>query len=186
MDKRIEKTKKALRSAFFQLRAKKPVRCIKIAELCQLADVNKTTFYAHYEDIYALAEDVEKRLLYKIISSIPRDTEYTFSNPANFTKEVTLAFERNMDEMTVLFGDGDLGRLGIHMEQVIKNTIFARHPHLRSNGEMNVLLSYCIHGALHARMSNPGLPSKTILATLEKITSALGPVMEGSQPATLQ
>jgi len=65
MDRRIEKSKKALRAAFWQLRAKKSLQDIKISELCQAAEINKTTFYAHYQNIYELSQDVEKHFLTK-------------------------------------------------------------------------------------------------------------------------
>ena len=58
MDRRIEKSKRALRAAFLQLRAKKSLQDVKISELCQIADVNKTTFYAHYQNIHELSEVV--------------------------------------------------------------------------------------------------------------------------------
>ena len=54
MDIRIEKTERAIKQAFMALRAQKPLEKIKVKELCDLANINKSTFYAHYQDIYAL------------------------------------------------------------------------------------------------------------------------------------
>ena len=42
-----------------ELRAQKPLEKIKVKELCDLACINKSTFYAHYQDIYALANAME-------------------------------------------------------------------------------------------------------------------------------
>ena len=56
MDIRIEKTEKAIKNAFLELRAKKPLEKITVKELCALACINKSTFYSHYEDIFALSE----------------------------------------------------------------------------------------------------------------------------------
>ena len=52
MDIRIEKTDRAIEKAFMELRARQPLEKIRIKDLCTLAKVNKSTFYAHYEDIY--------------------------------------------------------------------------------------------------------------------------------------
>ena len=60
MDLRIEKTKKSIRNAFIELRTKKPLEKITVKELCALACINKSTFYSHYEDIYALSEAMEQ------------------------------------------------------------------------------------------------------------------------------
>lgn len=92
MDKRIEKTQKAIKEAFIKLRAKKPLEKISIKELCEIAYINKSTFYSHYENIYALSDALEYELVLSIISSIPRNFDYTFTNPEVFTREITLAF----------------------------------------------------------------------------------------------
>ena len=69
MDIRIEKTDRAIEKAFLELRAKTPLEKIKIKDLCALACVNKSTFYAHYEDIYALSDQLEKKLIADILFS---------------------------------------------------------------------------------------------------------------------
>ena len=177
MDKRIEKTKKALHTAFYQLRAGNAIRDIKIADLCKAAEVNKTTFYSHYRSIYDLSAEVEKQLIQRIITSIPRDRDYTFENPASYTKEVTLALERNANELAVLFSDSERSLLSVYLDQVIKEAIFAEYPDAKHNAEMNVLLSYCIYGAFGARMSNPHVPLERRMAVLEAITQSLQPLM---------
>ena len=61
MDLRIEKTEKAIKNAFMELRSKKPLEKISVRELCTLACINKSTFYSHYEDIYQLSDALETR-----------------------------------------------------------------------------------------------------------------------------
>ncbi|MBQ7778415.1 MAG: TetR/AcrR family transcriptional regulator [Oscillibacter sp.] len=177
MDKRIRKTKQALYAAFFQLRAKKEIRAIKIAELCQTADINKTTFYAHYKDIYELADDVERQLLFEITDSIPKDVAYTFENPEVYTRAVTEAFAQRTRELEILFSGSEFPKLGLYLEQVIKQAVFAKRPHLKDDAELQVLLSYCIHGAFHAQMSNRNLPLETVMAVTERILVAMRPLM---------
>ena len=54
MDIRIEKTKTAIHNTFLELRSRKPLEKITIKELCEKAQINKSTFYSHYKDIYDL------------------------------------------------------------------------------------------------------------------------------------
>ena len=178
MDKRIEKTKAALHAAFYRLRSVNTIRDIKVADLCKEAKVNKTTFYAHYKNIYELSEEVEKALIRTIITDIPRDRDYALEEITAYTIEVTLAFERNIRQLTMLFGGSDLPRLSVYLEQMIKATVFDRYPRLKDNGEMNFLLSYCIHGAFNASMSNQNLPLETRLATLKTITQTIQPLLK--------
>ena len=60
MDLRVEKTEKAIKNAFIELRSQKPLEKITVKELCAEARINKSTFYSHYQDIYALSEAMEK------------------------------------------------------------------------------------------------------------------------------
>lgn len=59
----VRRTKAALRQAFLELAARKPIRAITINELVEASDVSRGTFYAHYHDIYELMEAVGGDLL---------------------------------------------------------------------------------------------------------------------------
>ena len=52
MDIRIEKTERAIRNAFLELRAAKPLEKITVKELCSLACINKSTFYSLLKNLY--------------------------------------------------------------------------------------------------------------------------------------
>ena len=49
-DHRVRLTKLLLREAFLDLLVEKPVAKITVKELCEQANVNRATFYAHYRD----------------------------------------------------------------------------------------------------------------------------------------
>ena len=171
-----EKTKQAIKSAFMELRAKKSLEKITVKELCELAYINKSTFYSHYEDIYALSDAMEYDMVLEIISSIPRDLDYNFSNPEIFTREVTLAFAKHMPQIKLMFSGKSQTHLATHLETIIKKIIFTKYPQYKDNDEMNILLSYCIHGAYNASLSNPTADSETIIRVLENAVKALQPL----------
>ena len=53
-----------IRTAFVELIGeKKVISSISVAELAERADIAKSTFYNHYEDIYAVADEILKELL---------------------------------------------------------------------------------------------------------------------------
>ncbi len=59
-----ERTKRWIRRAFTELLAeKKDITKISVTELAERADISKTTFYYHYEDLYAVAEEFENELI---------------------------------------------------------------------------------------------------------------------------
>ncbi|MDD3370090.1 MAG: TetR/AcrR family transcriptional regulator C-terminal domain-containing protein [Lachnospiraceae bacterium] len=65
-DRRVQKTKKALRKSLSVLLAKKNIQAITVKELTNLADVHRGTFYFHYKDVYDLQEQIENEILEEI------------------------------------------------------------------------------------------------------------------------
>ena len=81
MDRRIQRTRNSLFSAFIELRAVKPVEKITVKELTEKANISKQTFYLHFQDIYDLSEYLENDALQSLIGDIP-NPEYMLTNPA--------------------------------------------------------------------------------------------------------
>lgn len=79
-DRRIRKTKKALKEALAELMMKKELRSITIRELSDKADVHRATFYAHYKDIYDLYEQLEDSLIDEIGIMIVGDPSHTYKD----------------------------------------------------------------------------------------------------------
>lgn len=59
-DVRRTVTKKILKDSLVQLMKTTSFDKITIKDICTLSDVSRSTFYSHYEDIYALLADFEK------------------------------------------------------------------------------------------------------------------------------
>ena len=58
------RTKKMIRTAFADLLGeKKMISNISVAELAERADIAKSTFYNHYDDIYAVADEMFRELI---------------------------------------------------------------------------------------------------------------------------
>lgn len=72
MDRRVRKTKERILQAFDTLSEKKPLNKITATQLCELADINRSTFYQYYADIYALFEEIEQRYVQQAQSIIDR------------------------------------------------------------------------------------------------------------------
>ena len=110
MDIRIARTDRAIEQAFMELREKNPLERIKIKDLCALACINKSTFYAHYEDIYALANALENKLVESILASVPhtQDDEALHQTDA-LTRELFQAFVQNQRAVNILFSGNRQG-----------------------------------------------------------------------------
>lgn len=80
-DKRIQKTKFTLKQALASLLTKKPLENITVTELCESASTSRITFYTHYNDKYALADE----MISDMVDTAVRDFEQmqVLSNPNN-------------------------------------------------------------------------------------------------------
>ena len=56
----VRNTKRRLREGLLRLMEEKPINEISVKELTELVDVNRGTFYFHYQDIYDLLRDMEQ------------------------------------------------------------------------------------------------------------------------------
>ena len=63
VDRRVLKTKRAIRNAFAKLMAEKDINDITIIELAETADINRKTFYNYYSGVYQVVEDIEQDIL---------------------------------------------------------------------------------------------------------------------------
>ena len=57
-NRREEYTLRVSREAFLVLLHRQNIEKISVGELCAIADVNRSTFYRHYADVYALLDEV--------------------------------------------------------------------------------------------------------------------------------
>ena len=56
VDRRVRKTKAQLRAGLARLMQKKSIKEITVKELVEEVDINRSTFYLHYTDIYQITE----------------------------------------------------------------------------------------------------------------------------------
>jgi AcrR family transcriptional regulator len=65
MDRRIIKTQSVIRNAFLTKLVSSDLDDISIDLLCQEANINRSTFYSHYNNIYDLFESIENEFILK-------------------------------------------------------------------------------------------------------------------------
>ena len=77
VDVRVIKTKKAIESAFIEILSEKSFTKITIEEICNKANVNRMSFYNHYEDKYDLLNviinNVKEALIGKFLHEVGDD-----------------------------------------------------------------------------------------------------------------
>ncbi|MBZ2204416.1 MAG: TetR/AcrR family transcriptional regulator [Lentilactobacillus hilgardii] len=62
-DRRQRKTKTSIQEALIQFLQKKPLNKISVAEIVHEADISRSTFYLHYDDLYDLYDQLNNHFL---------------------------------------------------------------------------------------------------------------------------
>ena len=61
-DRRVRITKRAIRESLVELMQRYPISKISVKMICEGADINRSTFYAHYTDQYDLLRQVQQEV----------------------------------------------------------------------------------------------------------------------------
>ena len=79
-DRRVRKTKTAIKDALVELMQKQHISGISIRAICEEADINRSTFYAHYADQYDLLAQIENELMEKLKQHL-EEQDYSDNRP---------------------------------------------------------------------------------------------------------
>lgn len=150
-DKRVRYTKMFLKESLIKLMDEKPISRITIKELCEEAEINRATFYAHYKDQYDLLQQTEQEM----IDDVNRCIDSLAEDPnENRLKQVTLEIikiiEANFDCARVLWGkNGDM-KFQEHMTQIFRDQFIKLLPKQIKGNELEneFIYIYTINGCI--------------------------------------
>nr|MCR5442633.1 TetR/AcrR family transcriptional regulator [Sphaerochaetaceae bacterium] len=101
----VRNTKRRLRESLIKLVGRKPLSAVTVSELTEDADVNRSTFYFHYQDVSAMIKEMEDQFISDF--SIALDALEQKSH--DFITILVKCLERHMDLCRILLGaNGDM------------------------------------------------------------------------------
>ena len=97
------RSRKMIKEAFLELLEEKNINKITVTDIVNKADLNRSTFYAHYMDVRAITEEMENEVIDKMIE-ILNEFEFKsfFNNPTPLLLEVSKFLENNQKTYKVL------------------------------------------------------------------------------------
>ena len=107
-------SQKVLKEALLKLLIDQPLSKITVQKLCETADVNRTTFYSNFEDIFALYRQVQDDFLEQMALFTQQQKPYA-DNRALICDIFRFLYE-NMDSCRVLI---------LHSEDAFLERLFA-------------------------------------------------------------
>jgi len=78
-NKRKKESQEKIEKTFLQLIQTKSLESISVSDICKVANLNRSTFYSNYIDIYDLVEKVKDRMANEFASMYVKD----FYNPSS-------------------------------------------------------------------------------------------------------
>ena len=108
-DLRFIKTEKLIEDAYLSLR-RRFRRPIKVSELCELAMINKTTFYAHYETMEALHAHICEKEVERAVEGCP-NVDAAFSDTGLFVRSFVSAIQSCSTVLDALFYQDAAGQI---------------------------------------------------------------------------
>ena len=106
MDRRSRRTRNALTTALMALLKERPLKSITVTELAELADVNRATFYVHFQDVYDMFDQVKEEfcnICRELVDAHGEELARNENRP--FLEDIFSYFETNEDAFAIVFGD---------------------------------------------------------------------------------
>lgn len=146
------RSRRLIREAFLELLRHKPYEKITVTDIVAAADINRSTFYAHYPDVRGLVEEIVGEVLdHAITLANNLDMRVFLEDPMPFLQDLTSYSTRNRELYELLIRSDFAHR---HMEQLKHTLIEAaiRSPaipeHIRTSMDFRIHISFFIGGLL--------------------------------------
>ncbi|NOV03665.1 TetR/AcrR family transcriptional regulator [Paenibacillus planticolens] len=151
-DRRILRSKHALKNALLTLMSKKPFTSISITEIVEEANYNRGTFYSNYESKEDLLDDILTELIQKLLLAFraPYEKNEVFrihELPANSVMIFEHMFEHS-STYTVLMKSDVLPNLREKMFTALKKITQEELIHADNQIDQELLSIYSIHALL--------------------------------------
>lgn len=128
-DRRVRKSKEALKNSLIELMREKSVNNITVKELVTRADLNRSTFYNYYSDIPDMLSKLEDELynefLYTLEAHIPKKEKVVDVSKGGhkFIEDMCSVIKNNYEFCRCIFSkNGDLNFL-FKLEEMIENNL---------------------------------------------------------------
>lgn len=152
-DRRVIKSKKAIRNAFIGLLAQKNVNDISITDLAQAADVDRKTVYNYYSGVYAVQEEIEEECVMQLSQVLEGiGSEVSVENPFQIFDRLTDVLNRNMDLCSQLIKTDANSHIIRKIIGVVKENLIRalRRSPVRESPDLEMICDYITSGMVAA------------------------------------
>lgn len=117
-DRRVKMTKRILKEALIEIMKTKPIHEISIKKICETADVNRSTFYHHYQSPQELYDDIIKDIANDINGIIVKSRQEKATQNRIIAELLTYVEERRNIFLVILSDKGNIG-IGERLTRIV-------------------------------------------------------------------
>ena len=178
-DRRVRKTKKALREGLIELLNQKGIQNITVRELTDKVDIHRSTFYANFKDVYDLYSHMEDTIIQEISDIVSIDCTF---KPDIFFNGLLDYVNRNRQISRLFFGGNISTTFTERITDMFKNACtdyWCKEYNVTSiSDEMDYYVQFSLSGALGVVAlwvsKNFEYPMETLVAMLASIDCSMG------------
>ncbi len=147
LDRRQIKTKKAIIGAFIQLLQEKDISKITITELAKLANIDRKTFYLHYESISDLYNDLGNMAVALIKAEI---IEFSSGNGSayDFFSGINEIIREKIDLFKSIAKNNDFTDFMFMIKDILSNELTAIYGKESSNERLKLTAEFIASGTI--------------------------------------
>lgn len=180
MDLRTVKTRLQIKEAFLKLRGRFMPEHIKVKDICEEAQINKTTFYKHYADSMELSNEIDNEIIERLMSSFPK-RDKLFESSGEYVRALIASLDSSSDLIKRVFrGKNDVlcSKLEERLHELFKDKA--------KNEEDSIKISFAVGGFV--RIVNDYLFGDTV-QDVEKVidytVKVIEPIIRPKSAATV-
>ena len=143
-DRRIIMTKRLLKEALIDILKEKDIYHVSIRELCEKADINRTTFYKYYGSQFDLLADMENDLLDFISKTVENNEEEI----RKIVSSVCEYLEANIDFARLIINNNvdPVFAYKLFSMKIIKESALKKYRDIKNEAELEYIYSFLTYG----------------------------------------
>ncbi|MGI6557135.1 MAG: TetR/AcrR family transcriptional regulator [Pseudoramibacter sp.] len=147
LDRRVVKTKAAMRQAFTELLNEKPIREIRVKELSERIHINRGTFYQYYRDLYDMRDHLEEELYDEFRQTIDvREAPKTAEDIKIRLVDIFTLLRQNADLTLALLGPNGDPKFVQSIQEMLRlrciNDLIHFNPHVAEGENSEKIFDY--------------------------------------------
>lgn len=122
-NKKSQKTKKNIETIFLNLLKEKDLEEISVSLICSLVNINRSTFYLYYSNIYDLLEQIEYKMIIKLTKQLNSNSNHLDSDSNRYLLPYLNYIYINKEFFTIFYKHSINNRYESELESILFTSI---------------------------------------------------------------